>query len=292
MSQGSTGLLDRTLRGFRRAWRRGPLKEEVAPGLSRADVERLRRRIDECLEARGGEVSARTRAAELGETYLALNRQGRRRFLALLAREFDVDPAAVDAAVETRRSARGRPERRRAEARLREALVAPRMRLLGQFNDLPQGVKFLVDLRAELLDLARDRPYLRGLDRELRDLLASWFDVGFLDLERITWHTPAALLEKLIEYEAVHAIRSWEDLKNRLAEDRRCYAFFHPRMPAEPLIFVEVALVQGISGSIQQAGTAGVGPSEPIERIGLRTQVCLFSRRYKSKFAGRDWELR
>ena len=83
-------------------------------------------------------------------------------------------------------------------------------------------------------------------------MLVSWFDIGFLELSRITWQTSAALLEKLIEYEAVHAIRSWDDLKNRLDSDRRCYAFFHPCLPEEPLIFVEVALVTGMSGSIQE----------------------------------------
>jgi malonyl-CoA decarboxylase len=82
-------------------------------------------------------------------------------------------------------------------------------------------------------------------------LLASWFDVGFLELARITWDAPAALLEKLIVYEAVHEIRSWADLKNRLEADRRCFAYFHPRMPEEPLIFVEVALVQGIADNVQ-----------------------------------------
>jgi len=86
----------------------------------------------------------------------------------------------------------------------------------------------------------------------MRGLLANWFDVGFLELKRIDWDSPAALLEKLVGYEAVHFIRSWRDLKNRLDSDRRCYAFFHPRMPAEPLIFVEVALVKGLADSVQR----------------------------------------
>jgi malonyl-CoA decarboxylase len=138
-----------------------------------------------------------------------------------------------------------------AEAELRAALRSRRTRILTQFTAMPQGVKFLVDLRAELLGWARDDPALAALDRELEARLAAWFDVGFLELRRITWQSPAALLEKLIQYEAVHAIRSWEDLKNRLDSDRRCYAFFHPRMPLEPLIFVEVALVGGLADRIQ-----------------------------------------
>ena len=92
---------------------------------------------------------------------------------------------------------------------------------------------------------------LAALEADLRGLLAAWFDIGFLELQRIDWSSPAALLEKLVGYEAVHEIRSWRDLKNRLDSDRRCYAFFHPRMPGEPLIFVEVALVKGLAGSVQ-----------------------------------------
>src|SRR3546814_11242756 len=81
-------------------------------------------------------------------------------------------------------------------------------------------------------------PYLQGLDNDLRELLLSWFDTGFLDLRAIDWNSPASLLEKLVAYEAVHEITSWEDLRNRLDSDRRCYALFHPRMPDEPLAFV------------------------------------------------------
>ncbi len=253
MSEHNEGILDRTLRRFRRAWRIGKnrtLKEAVRPELDEDDAARLRRRIDECLEGVGGEVSARARAAELGETYLVLDATGRRRFLEILAGEYGVDAAAVEAAYQEWCEAGDGDARYRAEGRLREALVAPRVRLLAQFNGLTQGVKFLVDLRAELRRIA-DTPALRALDRDLRALLASWFDVGFLDLTRITWQTPAALLEKLIDYEAVHAIRSWDDLKNRLEADRRCYAFFHPRMPDEPLIFVQVALVEGMTDNIE-----------------------------------------
>ncbi len=135
---------------------------------------------------------------------------------------------------------------------MRRALEPPRLRLLTQFSTIPDGVKFLVDLRAFLMDRLRDDPQLAALESDLRGLLASWFDVGFLELRRITWESPAALLEKLVGYEAVHEIRGWRDLKDRLDSDRRCYAFFHPRMPTEPLIFVEVALVEGLADSVQR----------------------------------------
>ena len=107
----------------------------------------------------------------------------------------------------------------------------------------------------------RGRRGLAALEHDLQALLAGWFDIGFLEVKRITWDSPAALLEKLMVYEAVHEIRSWTDLKNRLEADRRCFAYFHPRMPDEPLIFVEVALVQGMADNVQSLldETAPVG---------------------------------
>src|SRR6266480_4544593 len=250
------GVFDRTLANLRGAWReialsaRGVLSGAPRPDLPEDDVARLRQQMLSCLDGRGGEVTARARAAELGRTYLALNPGGRERFLRLLASEFDTDHDAVDrccaglAAVDTT------AERIAAERALRTALLPPRVTLLRQFNALPEGVKFLVDRRAELIAMGNGDAALRSLADDLRDLLANWFDIGFLELQRITWDAPASLLEKLMAYEAVHEIRGWTDLKNRLEADRRCFAFFHPRMPEEPLIFVEVALVTGIAGNI------------------------------------------
>lgn len=211
---------------------------------------RLRQRIEDCLQAKGGAVSARARAAELGQSYLALDDKGRQRFLSLLAQDYGPDRAALARAAEAvaQADAQSFPAARQL---LVKALVSPRLALLRQFNGLDQGVKFLVDLRADLLRLRHGHLEFAALEGELHDLLASWFDVGFLTLARITWNAPAALLEKLVAYEAVHEIRSWGDLKNRLDSDRRCYAFFHPAMPDEPLIFVEVALVKGLAANVQ-----------------------------------------
>jgi malonyl-CoA decarboxylase len=133
-----------------------------------------------------------------------------------------------------------------------------------QFNSLPEGVKFLVDMRSDLLRYGQGDPWLQSLEKDLKGLLVSWFDIGFLELKRITWYSPAALLEKLIAYEAVHEIRSWDDLKNRLGPDRRCYAFFHPRMPDEPLIFVQVALVSRMSTSIQEVLDVPIATRNPV----------------------------
>jgi malonyl-CoA decarboxylase len=251
-------LLDRALRNLRHAWHSiaGTAYDAQAaslrPDLPQEDVAHLKAQMRACLEPRGGEVSARTRAAALGHVYLALDTTGRHRFLKVLAEDFDVDPATAAHAAQALLAANDADARRDAAQALRDALEAPRTRLLTQFNGLPDGVKFLVDMRAELIPLARTDPALRALERDLRSLLASWFDVGFLELRRLTWdNAPAALLEKLIAYEAVHAIASWDDLKNRLDSDRRCFAFFHPKMPNEPLIFVEVALVNGMADNVQ-----------------------------------------
>ncbi|MDP6121611.1 MAG: malonyl-CoA decarboxylase family protein, partial [Rhodospirillales bacterium] len=257
--QGSISFLDRTLRNLRSAWQGiAGVKYDAAaaslrPDLPDEDAARLREQMRACLETRGGEVSARARAAALGHAYLALDAVGRERFLKVLAEDFDVDHGAVDAAAEALRQADGATAaRQEAEKTLRAALWAPRVKLLTQFNSLPEGVKFLVDMRAELIPMARRDPLLQALESDLKSRLTMWFDVDFLELKRITWDgTPAEVLEKLIAYEAVHAITSWDDLKNRLASDRRCFAYFHPRMPDEPLIFVEVALVDGMADSIQ-----------------------------------------
>jgi malonyl-CoA decarboxylase len=125
------------------------------------------------------------------------------------------------------------------------------MRLLTKFNALPEGTRFLIDMRAHLLALDRDDARLRALDADFRHLLATWFDIGFLRRARLTWDSPASLLEKIIAYEAVHEIRSWQDLHHRLDGDRRCYAFFHRSLPDEPLIFLQVALVEGLAGRIE-----------------------------------------
>ena len=253
-----SGFLDRTLFRLRHAWggiAGSAFDAETAsihPDLPKKAAECLYEQMRSCLDPRGGEVSARARAAALGQAYLVLNGTGRKRFLKVLAERFDVDHAAVDEAIEDLGRAQGMDTRRLAEQALGKALEAPRVHLLTQFNALPDGVKFLVDMRAELIPLARRDPVLAAMEGEIKALLTTWFDVDFLELRRITWDTAsAALLERLIAYEAVHAIESWDDLKNRLDSDRRCFAYFHPRMPDEPLIFVEVALINGLADNVQ-----------------------------------------
>jgi Malonyl-CoA decarboxylase (MCD). len=259
MTQAAGSSLIARIKGLAKLWRdvadtvKGGETLSFAPDLPDDDLARLRAQMVACLEIKGGEVSARARAAALGREYLALSDEGRRRFLTLLAEDFAPDRACVDKAVE-RLLAAGDDAAARvgAEKALRAALDLPSLRLLTLFNALPEGVKFLVDLRAELMGMARGDARLAALEAGLKGLLTAWFDVGFLELKRITWHSPASVLEKIMAYEAVHAIEGWGDLKNRLDSDRRLYAFFHPRMPEEPLIFVEVALVKGIAGNVHE----------------------------------------
>ncbi len=231
----------------------------LRPDLPDDDIPRLKNRVDACLAGKGGETARRVRAAELGQAYLSLSAVGRKKFLLTLAHDYGLPREAAMAEVE-----RWRASKEPARA-LRRALEPPAVRLLREFVGVPQGVKFVVDLRAELLALGRSDAAAKALSEDLRPLLGAWFDVGFLDLVRIDWKSSASLLEKLVAYEAVHAIRSWRDLKNRLDSDRRCFAFFHPRMPEEPLIFVEVALVQGLAGNVQSLLDARAETSDPGE---------------------------
>ncbi|MDB5376619.1 MAG: malonyl-CoA decarboxylase [Rubritepida sp.] len=238
-------LVDRALRRVTGLWR--DMAERV---VSRGEPEDIAAQMQACLTGRGGEVSARARAAKLAAAYRAFTEAERVHFLRTLA-GFDADPKAVERAIAEWAGAAEGAGKAAAKVKLRRALESPRIRLLSQFTGIPDGMKLLVDLREDLLRVADTDPLLQALEADLKTLLTSWFDVGFLELRRIDWNSPAALLEKLIRYEAVHRIESWDDLKNRLDSDRRCYAFFHPRMPAEPLIFVEIALVKGLADSVQ-----------------------------------------
>jgi malonyl-CoA decarboxylase len=258
-----SNTVDRTLERLRTAFidtargAREVVGAPLRPDLPNDDIPRLKSRIDASLAGKGGETARRGRAAELGQAYLSLSPAGRKKFLLTLAHDYGLPREAVVDAVERWRSSKESPRM------LRKALEAPAVRLLHEFVGVPQGVKFVVDLRAELMALGKSDTAARRLAEDLRPLLGAWFDVAFLDLVRIDWNAPAALLEKLVAYEAVHAIRSWRDLKNRLDSDRRCFAFFHPRMPEEPLIFVEVALVHGLAGNVQRLLDAREETSDP-----------------------------
>jgi len=225
---------------------------ELSPYLHENELAPLSEKISACLESRGGQASARARAAELGNAYVGMNDEGRRKYLQLLVEKFGLDHTAIRRTAEALFSDLDPTRRNEIETELRRQLTPPYLTLLTQFNALPQGVKFLVDMRNDLISFRREYPELEPMNQLLQEQLSSWFDIGFLDLRRIDWNAPASLLEKLIKYEAVHRIESWTDLRHRLAENRRCFAFFHPSMPDEPLIFVWVALVSELSDNVDE----------------------------------------
>ena len=224
---------------------------EIRPSVPKSDTPHLHAQMELCYNSPGGEVTARAHTAELGRTYLGLNEAGRDKFLRMLAEDFDLNHEALAKLAKKYATAETAADKQKLEIELRQALVTPRSTILRQFSALPDGFRFLVNLRADLLPLIGKDINLKGLEFDLKTILSSWFDVGLLDLVEISWNTSAALLEKLIEYEAVHRVTSWDDLKNRLDADRRVFAFFHNKMPTEPLIFVHVALVEGMSDNVQ-----------------------------------------
>ena len=218
--------------------------------LSPRALRRLLADLQEVVAPRVSEVEGGARAQAVAQWYAQAEPEERRDMWLLMSEQFAPDATRFKSARLRYEAAAGTEEEGQAEIHLRRALVSPRTRLLQRFAVFPQGMRFLVDLRAELLPALKQDKRLLALDAELEQLFSTWFDVAFLELRRLSWDSPASLLEKLIQYEAVHDIRSWADLKNRLDSDRRCYGFFHPRLPNEPLIFVEVALVDRISDSI------------------------------------------
>ncbi|HWX58222.1 malonyl-CoA decarboxylase domain-containing protein, partial [Bradyrhizobium sp.] len=193
-----------------------------------------------------GEASGALLARELHGVLRALDAGERHGFQRYLATEFQPDTAALRIAAE-RYLADTTAE---AAAALAQAADPPRQELLRRMNMASGGTGTLIAMRSEITAHLRHEPELKLLDADLKHLFASWFNRGFLELRRIDWQSPAAVLEKLIAYEAVHAIKGWDDLRRRLAPDRRCFAFFHPALPGEPLIFVEVALVEGLATSM------------------------------------------
>ena len=220
--------------------------EALSPSALRQKLDELKAIVDPLVS----EVEGGRRAGALTAWYAGASPAHRRDLWLLMSERFVADPEQVQAAQAQYLKAVGTPDQAAAEVLFRRATVSPRRRLLQRFSAHPDGIPFLVNLRAEMQPQLKADKRLLALDVEMEYMFSTWFDVGFLELRRISWDSPASLVEKLIKYEAVHDIRSWDDVKNRLDSDRRCYGFFHPRLPGEPLIFVEVALVNEIASSI------------------------------------------
>jgi len=201
----------------------------------------LRTLISEKGEATGAALARRSLTM-----YAHLGPEGRRRFFEILARDFSPDRQTVLEAAQ----AWHRDPSPANHAALQRFVEPPRQEVFRRMNMAPGGTAALVGLRNALLDELKANPQLAVVDQDLTHLLGSWFNRGFLELRRIDWRTPAATLEKLIAYEAVHQIHGFPDLKRRLENDRRCFGFFHPALPDDPLIFVEVAFVDELPAAV------------------------------------------
>ena len=194
-----------------------------------------------------GEASGIALAHRVLDGYARASAPERLAFLKALATDFGADPARLESAVAAYLADRSAET----ASTLNEASEPYRQELLRRLNRAPGGTEALVRMREDLLLALREHKDLAIVDRDFVHLFASWFNRGFLVLKPIDWTTSANILEKIIRYEAVHTIQSWDDLRNRLAPaDRRCFAFFHPQMGDEPLVFVEVALTREIPGAI------------------------------------------
>lgn len=217
--------------------------------LPNADLPRLERarQLAHALLGGRGEASGAALAEALHHAIEDLTASERNAFLVYLSGNFGPDPARLQEAADAYLASPG-PE---AAAALAEAATPPRQELLRRMNMAPGGTAALVAMRRHVLARLPEDRSLQPLEADLRHLLASWFNRGFLELRRIDWRTPAFILEKIIAYEAVHEVQGWDDLRRRLAPDRRCFGFFHPALPDEPLIFVEVALVRGLAAAIE-----------------------------------------
>lgn len=205
------------------------------------------RLLAEALLSERGDASGAVIAQELEGVLAELSSEDQLRFALFVATEFVPDAERLREAAEAYLNEPSAPNAQR----LANAAEPPRQELLRRINMSPAGTATLVALRRSVLQELAARPELETLDEDLRHLFLSWFNRGFIELRRIDWDTPAAVLEKLIEYEAVHQIKGWDDLRRRLDDDRRCFAFFHPALPGEPLTFVSVGLVKGLAGAIQ-----------------------------------------
>ncbi len=239
-------------RFLRRVWE--SVRQQPSATAARA-ADALISLCDSLLSERG-EVSSARIASEAIAAYQELTEQGRGAFFSKLADQYTADSANVERAIEAYRA---EPSSARLNG-LHTAAEPRRQELFRRLNTAPGGTRMLVQMRADLLGTLDEHPDRAAVDTDLMHLFRAWFNRGFLVLQRIDWRTSALILERLIQYEAVHQIQGWDDLRRRLEKDRRCYAFFHPALPDEPLIFIEAALTAGMAGDVRTL----IDPEAPI----------------------------
>ena len=201
----------------------------------------------DALLAERAEFAGAALAREALLAYQRLDPRCREEFFDVLARAYSPSPEVVGSAADAYRADPSPANL----MHLQHTVEPARQELFRRLNMAAGGTATLVEMRRRLLESMAEKTQWRAIDADLLHLLRSWFNRGFLRLERIDWRTSAIVLEKLIQYEAVHAIQGWRDLRRRLEADRRCFAFFHPQLPDEPIIFIEVALTRGMSARVQ-----------------------------------------
>jgi malonyl-CoA decarboxylase len=224
--------------------------EQLRSAARRVQAERhVRALLGDCrrLLSERGEANGPSIAAGIVGQLDGLADEQRQAFFQHLAQDFGPDPQQVLECAQAYAKAPTEPARL---ARLTQAAEPPRQELFRRLNRAPGGTAALVRLRRALLERLPKQPALQSVEHDLLHLLSSWFNPGFLQMKRVDWNSPAQLLEQIIRHEAVHEIDGWDDLRRRLQPDRRCFAFFHPQLPDEPLIFVEVALVPEMADAI------------------------------------------
>lgn len=222
-----------------------------------------------------GQANMYALGSEVVRAWQGLNKSKREAFFAALATEFAPDQQAV---LQAANAYIAQPDAAHL-ATLSALTEAPRQELFRRINRVKDGTPTLLDMRVALMECMRSRDGLQAVDHDFLHLLSSWFNPGFLHFEAVSWDSSAALLEKIIQHEAVHAIDSWAHLRRRLQADRRCYAFFHPQLPQEPLIFVEVALTNNIPNAIAPLiATAPTAPDhEPSKAVGKPSTAVFYS---------------
>ncbi len=252
-----TGLLARLWRGLARRGRT----------LNEKRVQQWLAQAAETLRSELGEASGVSLARRITDRYASLPPEGRLDFLRMLATRFSTDTGKLDAAI---RHYAAHPGPAAAHL-LHTAAESRRQEVLRRLNFAPSGTAALLRMREDVLELLPQHPELGEVDADFEHLFRSWFNRGFLQLKRIDWHTPAVVLEKIIRYEAVHEISGWSDLRRRLdPPDRKCFAFFHPTLADDPLIFVEVALTEDIPDAI---GPLLADGRPPLDLRSARTAV-------------------
>ncbi len=210
------------------------------------------------LSARG-EANSAAHAATALQQYQLLSEPLQLSFFEHLDQAFGLDPAKV---LEAAQHYAATPTVQTLK-NLTSVAEPPRQELLRRLNRAPGGTALIVQMRRQLLRVLPLHPQLAAVEADFFHLLSSWFNPGFLEMQQVDWNSPAQLLEKIIQHEAVHAIDGWDDLRRRLQPDRRCFAFFHPQLPAEPLIFVEIALVPEMPAAIAPLIEKAAQPVEP-----------------------------